>query len=75
MSLHVPHLDSCLRAQGAFTILWDVRSCSLPSRQQLRIDTEWARTHEPELDKYVPMLGLDLTLTLIHTLSRTRTYP
>ena len=48
-------IGEVLQRKEPFTILWDVRSCSLPSRQQLHIGTEWARTHKPELDKYVPV--------------------
>ena len=48
-------IEEVLQRKEPFTILWDVRSCSLPSRQQLRIGTEWARTHKPELDTYVPV--------------------
>ena len=47
-------IGEVLERKQPFTILWDVRSCSLPSRQQLRIGTECARTHKPELDTYVP---------------------
>jgi len=44
-------IGDVLKRKEPFTILWDVRSCTLPSRQQLRIGTEWARTHKPELDE------------------------
>lgn len=47
-----------LQRKEPFTILWDVRSCCLPSRQQLRIGTDWARTHKPELDTYLAGIGI-----------------
>lgn len=44
-------IGDVLKRKEPFTVLWDVRSCTLPSRQQLRIGTEWACTHKAELDK------------------------
>ena len=51
-------LTAVLERREPFTILWDVRNVSLPSRAQLLKGVAWANAHKQELDTYLAGIGV-----------------
>lgn len=51
-------LEAVLQRKELFTILWDVRTVSLPTRAQLLKGTAWANAHREELDTYLAGIGV-----------------
>jgi len=51
-------LEQVLALKAPFTILWDIRTVSLPTRAQLLKGTAWANAHREELDTYLAGIGV-----------------
>ena len=62
-------IGTVLEHEKPFTILWDLRSCCLPSRAQLRYGFEWAAAHGPELDRYLAGIGILLTSRVVRVVA------
>ena len=62
-------MDAVLARAEPMTILWDVRSCSLPSRKQLGIALEWIGENSHLLDQQLQGIAIIFSSLLVRSVT------